>query len=190
MRGGSVADNRARVRQAALDLVPDLSARASEAELLRTMPDDLVARVRAGGLFRMALPASLGGLELDPAGDLQVIETLSEADGSAGWTVLIGNSTAFFAWLDPSVAKEMIGDDLGFCSTSMFAPLGRAHDSGGGALSVSGRWPFNSGCPHADWLQVGVLVMGQAEDPRLRPTRWNRAGLEVRFRPPRVRASR
>jgi alkylation response protein AidB-like acyl-CoA dehydrogenase len=23
---------------------------------------------------------------------------------------------------------------------------------------VSGRWPFNSGCPHADWLQVGVFV--------------------------------
>ncbi len=167
MRGGSVADNRARVRQAALDLVPDLSARASEAELLRTMPDDLVARVRAGGLFRMPLPASLGGLELDPVTTMEVIETLSEADGSAGWTVLIGNSTAFFAWLDPSVAKEMIGDDLGFCSTSMFAPLGRAHDSGGGALSVSGRWPFNSGCPHADWLQVGVLVMGE-EGPRLR----------------------
>ena len=42
---------------------------------------------------------------------IEVVETLSEADGSAGWTVLIGNSTAFFAWLDPSVAKEMIGDD-------------------------------------------------------------------------------
>ena len=84
MRGGSVADNRARVRQAALDLVPELSARASEAELLRTMPEDLVARVRAGGLFRMALPASLGGLELDPLTTMEIIETLSEADGSAG----------------------------------------------------------------------------------------------------------
>ena len=23
---------------------------------------------------------------------------------------------------------------------------------------MSGRWPFNSGCPHADWLQIGVFV--------------------------------
>ena len=167
MGGGSVADDRASVRQAALDLAPDLSARAAEAEVIRTMPDDLVARVRAAGLFRMALPASLGGLELDPVTLIDVVETLSEADGSAGWTVLIGNSTAFFAWLDPSVAKEMIGDDLGFCSTSMFGPMGRAHGSGDDVFSVSGRWPFNSGCPHAEWLQVGVFVMGE-EGPRLR----------------------
>jgi indole-3-acetate monooxygenase len=164
---GGVVDERTRARQAALELAPDFSARASESELLRTMPEDLVARVREAGLFRMALPASLGGLELDPVTILEVIETLSEADGSAGWTVLIGNSTAFFAWLDPAVAKEMIGDDLGFCSTSMFGPLGRARGSGDDALTVSGRWPFNSGCPHAEWLQVGVLVMGE-DGPRLR----------------------
>jgi alkylation response protein AidB-like acyl-CoA dehydrogenase len=167
MEGGGVVDDRTRVRQAALDLAPDLSARASEAELLRTMPGDLVGRVRAGGLFRMALPASLGGLELDPVTTIQVVETLSEADGSAGWTVLIGNSTAFFAWLDPTVAKEMIGDDPDFCSTSMFGPFGRAVDSGDDAFTVSGRWPFNSGCPHAEWLQVGVFVMGE-EGPRIR----------------------
>ena len=27
-----------------------------------------------------------------------------------------------------------------------------------GRFAVSGRWPFNSGCPHASWLQVGVVV--------------------------------
>jgi len=32
---------------------------------------------------------------------------------------------------------------------------------------VSGRWPFNSGCPHASWLQVGVLVT-EAGGPRMR----------------------
>jgi indole-3-acetate monooxygenase len=161
MSVGGVVDDRTRVRTAARELAPDLSARASEAELLRTMPEDLVARVREAGLFRMALPASLGGLELDPVTILEVVETLSEADGSAGWTVLIGNSTAFFAWLDPAVAREMIGDDLGFCSTSMFAPFGRAHGVDDNTFTVSGRWPFNSGCPHAEWLQVGVLVMGE-----------------------------
>jgi indole-3-acetate monooxygenase len=162
-----VMDERTQIRRAALSIAPDLSARASEAERLRTMPEDLVAEVRAAGLFRMALPATLGGLELDPITMIEVIETLSEADGSAGWTVLIGNSTAFFAWLDPTVAKEMIGDNLGFCSTSMFAPLGQAHGPYDDAFTVSGRWPFNSGCPHAEWLQVGVFVMGN-EGPLMR----------------------
>ncbi len=163
----NVVDERARVLRAAQELAPDLSARASEAEALRTMPEDLVARVREAGLFRMALPASLGGLELDPVTMIEVVETLSAADGSGGWTVLIGNSTAFFAWLDPTVAKEMIGDDLGFCSTSMFGPFGQARGSGEDAFTVSGRWPFNSGCPHAEWLQVGVFVMAE-EGPRMR----------------------
>ena len=111
------------VRRAARELAPELSARATEAEGLRTMPDDLVSRIRASGLFRMGLPATLGGLELHPVTIIEVVESLSEADGSAGWTVINGNSTAFFAWLDPAVAKEMIGDDLGFCSASMFARL-------------------------------------------------------------------
>jgi alkylation response protein AidB-like acyl-CoA dehydrogenase len=49
----------------------------------------------------------------------------------------------------------------------MFAPMGRArHD--GADLVVDGRWPFNSGCMHADWYQVGVLVMDD-ERPSLRP---------------------
>ena len=131
------------------------------------MPADIVARVRAGGLFRLALPRSLGGLELDPLTILEAIEVLSEADGSAGWTVLIGNSTAFFAWLDPEVAATMIGGDREFCSTSMFGPFGQAHSDGQDAFSVNGRWPFNSGCPHSEWLQVGVLVM-DGPVPRMR----------------------
>jgi indole-3-acetate monooxygenase len=155
------------VLTAARELPPELQARASEGEAHRTMPEDLVSQVKASGLFRLALPRSLGGFELDPLTIIEVIEILSEADGSAGWTVLIGNSTAFFAWLEPSVAKAMIGTSTAFCSTSMFGPLGRAIPAGNDRFTVSGRWPFNSGCPHSEWLQVGVFVM-DGQGPRMR----------------------
>ena len=141
-------------------------ARADEAEALRTMPPDLVVTAKAAGLFRMAMPASLGGLELEPVAIMNVIEELSCADGSAGWTVLIGNSTAFFAWLDQHVAAAMLGNSTDIVSTSMFAPLGRAQVDGND-LVIDGRWPFNSGCMHADWCQVGVIVM-DGDHPRLR----------------------
>jgi alkylation response protein AidB-like acyl-CoA dehydrogenase len=143
---------------AVTNLVPDFEARAREGEQLRTMPADLVERAKAAGLFRLNLPRSLGGFELDPAATAEIFEEISRADGSAGWTMVIGNSTAFFAWLDPQVAKELIGDDPDFVSTSMWAPLGRASGERPGDFTVSGRWPFNSGCPHASWLQVGVFV--------------------------------
>lgn len=142
-------------------------ARADEAESLRTMPPDLVRVARAAGLFGMAAPRSVGGAERDPVEIVTAIEALSYCDGSAGWTVLIGNSTAFFAWLDPTVARSMVGEATDVVSTSMFAPMGRARRDGD-HLIVDGRWPFNSGCMHADWFQVGVMVM-DGDRPGRRP---------------------
>jgi indole-3-acetate monooxygenase len=159
-----VNDDIAALRSAVAELVPAFKARAGEAERLRTMPADLVIRAKEAGLFRLNLPRSLGGFELEPKVTAEIFEEISRADGSAGWTLVIGNSTAFFAWLDPVVAKELIAQQPGFVSTSMWAPLGQATAQPGG-FTVSGRWPFNSGCPHATWLQVGVLV---TEDGRPR----------------------
>lgn len=141
--------------------------RAEEAEMLRTMPADLVRAAKSAGLFRLAMPRSLGGLELDPVAIVATIEELCRADGSAGWTVLIGNSTAFFAWLDPAVAQAMLDETSDIVSTSMFAPLGRARREGG-ELVIDGRWPFNSGCVHAEWYQAAVMVM-DGDRPGLRP---------------------
>ncbi len=141
--------------------------RAQEAESLRTMPPDLVRTAKSAGLFRMASPRSLGGSERDPLAIVSAIEELSYADGSAGWTVLIGNSTAFFAWLDPFVARAMLGAATDIVSTSMFAPMGRARLDGDDFI-VDGRWPFNSGCMHAEWYQVGVMVM-DGDRPSIRP---------------------
>ena len=115
----------------------------------------------------MAMPASLGGLEMNP---IAIVHR--DRDGRPGrrlrrWTVLIGNSTAFFAWLDPHAAKEMLGASTDVASTSMFAPLGRARRDGDD-LVIDGRWPFNSGCVHADWYQTGVVVM-DGDQPAERP---------------------
>jgi alkylation response protein AidB-like acyl-CoA dehydrogenase len=159
----------AALQQAVRELMPAFRARAAEGDRLRTMPADLVQRVRAAGLFRLNLPRSLGGLELDPATTVRIFEQISHADGSAGWTIVIGNATAFFAWLEPAVARELIGANADFVSTSMWAPLGRAvpGTSGSGFL-LTGRWPFNSGCPHADWLQLGTLVTDENGTPCMR----------------------
>jgi alkylation response protein AidB-like acyl-CoA dehydrogenase len=140
---------------------------ADVAERERTMPEPLVASARRAGLFRMAMPAALGGLELEPLSIVRAVQEVSRGDGSAGWSVLIGNSTAFFAWLDPTAASEMLGGAVDVVSSSMFAPLGTAHRDGDD-LVVHGRWPFNSGCLHADWLQAGVIVM-DGDRPAQRP---------------------
>ncbi len=147
---------------------PTLEARADEGERLRTMPADLAEAAKRAGLFTMVLPRALGGAELDPVTVIEVVEELSRADGSAGWTVMIGNATAFFAWLEPSVASEMLAGAPHLASTAVFAPKGKAVPDGRGGLTVSGRWGFNSGCPHSEWFQNGVVVM-DGDRPRIRP---------------------
>jgi alkylation response protein AidB-like acyl-CoA dehydrogenase len=150
-------------------LAPQFAARASEGEALRTMPRDLVEAARRAGLFRIAVPRSLGGLELDPVSIIEVIEEISRADGAAGWTVLIGNSVSFFAWLEPSATRAALGDHPDVISTGVFGPAGRAVRTGDGEhLVLNGRWAYNSGCVHADWFQVGFLLM-EGDEPAVRP---------------------
>jgi indole-3-acetate monooxygenase len=42
-------------------LLPDIAARASEAEAARAVPAEIVAGLRDAGVFRMALPKAWGG---------------------------------------------------------------------------------------------------------------------------------
>jgi alkylation response protein AidB-like acyl-CoA dehydrogenase len=75
-----VNDDISVLRTAVADLVPAFQARAAEAERLRTMPADLVLRAKQAGLFRLNLPRSLGGYELEPAVTVEIFEEISRAD--------------------------------------------------------------------------------------------------------------
>ena len=143
---------------AAERLAAQFRERAMESEQLRTMPADLVAQVRAAGLFTLALPRALGGLELDPMTILSILELLSYADASSGWTTMIGNSTSFLAWLDPAVAADFVADRVPTMG-SVFGPTGRAVPRVDGAYDVTGRWTFSSGSPHTEWFLDGVFVI-------------------------------
>jgi indole-3-acetate monooxygenase len=168
MRGTGLSEKRDELFVRADALAPEFRARAAEGETNRTMPADLAAKVKEAGLFRLSLPASLGGWEADPITIFEVIERLSYADGSAGWTTLIGCSPVFMAWLDPSVAAKLLDGNPDICTTGVFAPLGRAVPDGNGSFKVDGRWPCNSGCPHSEWFVVGVVVM-DGDHPRIVP---------------------
>ncbi len=146
-----------------------LRSRAAEVEKLGTMPADIAQAGKDSGLFMLAVPQSLGGLERDPLTIIAIIEELSRADGSGGWTTAISNNSVFFAWLEPGVAKEILGDSPRIAATCMFTPVGRAVANGSDAdFSVSGRWPFSSGCMHADWFQAGSFVMDRSNTPVIR----------------------
>jgi alkylation response protein AidB-like acyl-CoA dehydrogenase len=142
------------VLDAVLALAPSISARSPEIEDARRLPPDLLDDLVAAGCFRMLRPRSHGGEELPLPDAMRVVEALSRADASVGWTVMIGAGT----WLDlaglPRPTFDAIfaghhGADTMIAGA--FSPSGMAVPVDGG-YRVSGRWAFASGIPHADWV--------------------------------------
>src|SRR5262245_30210039 len=68
------------------ELKSAIGARAAEFEAERRLPDDVVDVLKAIGAFRLFVPQSHGGLELDLASGLSIITALARVDGSVGWT--------------------------------------------------------------------------------------------------------
>ena len=143
---------------------------APQCEAARTLTPELVATLREIGIFRMFVPRSHGGLELDLPQSLAVFETLAAGDGAVGWTAMIGSHLPLVGAALPRTSFDSIyaqGPDV--IGAGSVVPAGRAEIVEGG-YRVSGRWPFATGCCHADWLygfciatKGGVPVSGPAE---------------------------
>jgi alkylation response protein AidB-like acyl-CoA dehydrogenase len=150
---------------AARALQPMLRERAPEIERARRLPADIAATFAQAGLFRMAVPASLGGGEEPPAQIMATIEAVGTADASAGWAVMIGATSGMSAaYLEPAAARAVYGDPLVITGGSN-TPTGRARIEGGDYL-LSGRWPWVSGGANCRWLK-GISVVLEDGKPRL-----------------------
>jgi alkylation response protein AidB-like acyl-CoA dehydrogenase len=142
----------------AFELGPLLRERADAAEAAATLPEDVVTAIADAGFFRLTLPRGLGGREVEPTIFMPIVEALARADGSAAWATVIGNSGLFLAWMDQDLAAGLLAGNPDAAMTGTLGPEGRGIPEAGG-LRVSGRWAFNSGCPHAALFSGGLLVM-------------------------------
>jgi alkylation response protein AidB-like acyl-CoA dehydrogenase len=131
-------------------LVPLIAAAADRTEKERRIPDDVRRAMHEAGLFRMLLPRSLNGAELEPSIYVQVIETIAAADASTAWCLnqACGGSLSA-AYLKPDIAAKIFGPSD---AVMAWGPgVGRAIKVDGG-YRVSGTWSFCSGGHHATWL--------------------------------------
>lgn len=148
------------------DLAPTITKRAAEIEAARRLPLDLVESLTAASFFRMLLPPSHGGLGLGPPAGMRVLEALSRADGSVGWTVMIGAGT----WCDfaglPRASFDAIYANGPVRTGGAISPSGTATATDGG-YRIRGRWAFVSGCQHSAWLAANCMENVDGE-PRLR----------------------
>ena len=95
------------LQQAVETLLPAIREAAAEIDDQRTLPEWLIQGLADAGVFRMLLGKEQGGLGLNPVTTAGVIETISRANGSAGWVAMILSVTPFWvaAYLEESAVR-------------------------------------------------------------------------------------
>ncbi len=152
----------------ARSLAPEIEASAEEIDRERRLPPRLVARLVEAGFFRMLLPRSLHGAELDPVTFAHVIEEIAKADASTAWCLCQASGCSMVAaYLPPDVASEIFGSDPQAILAWGPGPDARAVAVDGGYV-VTGNWSFASGCRHATWLGGHCTIYERDGVPRHR----------------------
>jgi len=139
---------------------------AAEIERVRELPSQLLDKLHDARLFRLLLPADVGGDELDPVTLSKVTETIAAADASTAWCLGQGAGCAMAAaFLEPDAAQEIFGPREAVLAWGA-GIQGKAIVVDGG-YRVSGRWAFASGSRHATWLGGHSYVFEADGSPRL-----------------------
>lgn len=142
---------------------------AERIERERCLPEPVVRGLVDAGVFRMLVPRSLGGGEVDPVTACRVVEEVSILDGSVGWCAMIGACNGHFGGLLPAAGARQIYGDRDVVLAGTFRPSGVAMPVEGG-YRVTGRWAFASGIMHAGWVMGGCRVQEGGRPPHVAPS--------------------
>jgi indole-3-acetate monooxygenase len=128
-----------------------LRAASKQIEAERSLPATLVAQLHDAQMFRLVLPRSIGGDEVDLKTLARAVEALASVDASTAWCVGQASGCAVSAaFLKPEVARRFFGaDDAVLAWGAGIAGRMVAVDGG---YRVTGKWMFASGCANATLL--------------------------------------
>lgn len=145
------------VLQATREMAATARDEAAAGEAGRQLTSTVVEAMREAGVFRMAMGKALGGPELSPLEQIDVVEALAAGDGAAGWCGMINCDGGYAsAYLERDVAAGLY-PSINRSTVLVANPSGRAVVEGDG-FRVSGQWPFASGSSHADVFFLSCLV--------------------------------
>ena len=170
------ADPLARARA----LGPAIAAVTDEIEARQDFPEPLITELHESGLFRLLLPRSLGGEEVEPWVYVAAIEEIARHDGSLGWNMFVANSSALIAPFIPfEAARTIYGDPRGLISWG--PPNQHKLAAAPGGYRVTGEWHFSSGYRQATWIGAHGHVV--EADGSLRRNRFGRPTVRTLLMP-------
>ena len=149
-------------------LAPLLAAAAPRIDAACELPTDVLDAMHAEGMFRLLVPRSVGGAELDPATYIQCVEAIASGDASVAWCMNQGSGCSLSAgYLEPTVAREVFGGERDVLAWGM-GPGAKAIRANGG-WRISGTWAFASGSRHATWLGAHCPCFEADSTPQRHP---------------------
>jgi alkylation response protein AidB-like acyl-CoA dehydrogenase len=155
----------------ARDLGAEIAARADEVERTRRIPAALLEKLHDSRLFRMLLPRSAGGDEIEPAVYVAAVEELARHDASIAWNAFVANSSALIAaFLEPAANRAIFADPRSIVSWG--PPNASRATAVEGGYRLTGKWDFSSGCRQASWMGAHGHVL--EADGTLRLNRFGR----------------
>ena len=151
-------------------IAPTLRASGAKSEELGTLAPEAVSALREAGMFRLKLAHEMGGAEADPVTEMLVLEGLAYNDFTSGWCTMVGaTAIASLGTFLPKTSLEKVFSNGNIPTASIsFFPAGRAVREGDG-FRLNGRWRFNSGIQHAEWVVGGTIVEGSEAENGGRP---------------------
>jgi indole-3-acetate monooxygenase len=147
-----------------------LRASGPKSEELATLAPEAVNALRDTGMFRLKLCAEMGGAEADPVTEMLVLEGLAYHDLASGWCTMVGATgiASLGTFLPQAGLDKVFADGHIPTAAISFFPAGRAVRDGKN-FKLTGRWRFNSGINHAEWVVGGTIVEGSEAENGGRP---------------------
>ena len=145
-----------------------IGAEAETTDRDSTLSPVVVEALKEQDLFWLLAPVELGGGDAHLCDAMEVIEELSFADGSSGWSFManLGITTLASVYLGDPAVEAMFCSGGRAIAAGMLGPVGQARSIDGGYI-VSGRFSFGSGIAHANWVGAGMVLM-DGDEPVVR----------------------
>ena len=153
----------------AASLVPQLAERESATGARRSVLDETINDFHQTGILRVMQPSRFGGHQASFDLFSRIVETLAEGCAASAWVyAVLGEHQWIIACMNDQAQIDVWGDTPDAVASSSLAPRHTAQRATGG-WRLSGKFPFSSGCQHAQWAIIGAKAEDAAGN---QPTRY------------------
>ncbi|MBA4535991.1 acyl-CoA dehydrogenase [Bacillus aquiflavi] len=137
--------------------IATIKNKAHQIEKAGTLPADILQLIYEKKLFKLFLPAELGGKQLELLEALKVFQKSAAIDGNFGWLVTIGSGGNIFSpYIEENVCEILFRPKTAVIAGSGY-PTGRAIKTDNG-YNVSGQWKYCSGANYATVFTANCFV--------------------------------